>query len=374
MRYRAILGIFLSSLLHSINAAANTLDKEKRTDTHNQSGFHIGVLSLQPQSNNLAYAYWVAGIQPYYQNWHAQMLNPSNSLAYELGYNYAVAQTPYSASIDWLHINTSDSSFKQASESSSLLTIEFVAPPFEMSPPVFGIKRADSNLKFGFDNVGINVGKLFEFNSKFRAKLVGGIDILHVDQTITTVFGDFQSIPGTPYSYTLDADPSYSLQVQSQSKYVGVGPDLGLDVEYDVIGGFGMIGQAKGSLTAGTTSTEEFFQGTSANLTALGIGISHQQITTPNKTQVVPGFDGKLGLYYRYFGVKVANFTLEGGYRMLTYLNAITTITPATLVQPGTVTVTPEFATGTLAIVSITKQDSPFNLNGPYINLKIGFN
>ncbi len=51
--------------------------------------------------------------------------------------------------------------------------------------------------------------------------------------------------------------------------------------------------------------------------------------------------------------------------------NAITTINPNTLVQPGTVTATPEFSTGTMAIVSVDKRDRPFNMNGPYIDLKI---
>ena len=54
---------------------------------------------------------------------------------------------------------------------------------------------------------------------------------------------------------------------------------------------------------------------------------------------------------------------------MATYLNAISTIVPQTLVQPGTVVATPEFATGTMAIVSTKDTSHPFYYNGPFLNL-----
>jgi hypothetical protein len=86
---------------------------------------------------------------------------------------------------------------------------------------------------------------------------------------------------------------------------------------------------------------------------------------------VVPGFDGKLGLLYQFRNQRLSNLSLEVGYRVISYMNAISTTSPQTLVQPGTDDATPEFSTGTMAIVSMTQQDRPFNLNGPYITLKL---
>ena len=60
---------------------------------------------------------------------------------------------------------------------------------------------------------------------------------------------------------------------------------------------------------------------------------------------------------------------IEAGYRLLSYINAISTIAPQTLVQPGANKQFPEFSMGTMAIVSITQQDRPFNLNGAYITV-----
>jgi hypothetical protein len=83
------------------------------------------------------------------------------------------------------------------------------------------------------------------------------------------------------------------------------------------------------------------------------------------------GADSKLGFFYNYQGAKLPDISIEAGYRIASFLNAISTVNPNTLVQPGTVITTPEFSTGTMAIVSTNAETHPFNFNGPFINIKI---
>ncbi len=343
----------------------------KKEQTNNKSGFYAGLLFIQPSSDNLKYATFVSGTQPYYQSWHYQAINPDYSPAFELGFNYAIPQTLYGAAVNWIHLNSSDSSFKQASRNTDLTTVEFVAPPYEMSPPVFGIKRADSTVDFDFDGVLLNAEKLVVYSPHLQARFFGGLNILRLDQKVTTTFSDYAGTPPTPYSYPLPPDPSFSFKTENVSEYLGAGPDLGLNIQYQLDSGFGVIGQFLGSLTVGVIKAQDNFTSTSARLTALGIGTSHQKITAPNATQVVPGVDGKLGLFYNYIGKDLPHINIEAGYRVAAYLNAISTVSPNTLVQPGTVIVTPEFSTGTMAIVSTDARSRPFYFNGPYINLKL---
>jgi len=339
--------------------------------SYKKSFFYIGFLYIQPSSDNLKYATFVSGTQPYYQSWHYQEIKPDYHPAFELGFNYAVPCTVYSAGGNWTHLNSNDTSSKQASTNTDLSTVEFVAPPYEMSPPVFGIKRADSKVNFDFDGVLLNVAKLVEFDSHLNARFFGGIDILKLNQTVTTTFSDYAGSPPTPYSYPLPPDPSFSFKTENTSKYVGAGPALGMNVQYKIGSGFGILGEFLGLLTAGTIKTEDDFTSTSARLTEIGIGTSHQQITSPDATRVVFGADGKLGVFYTYQGIAIPNLTIEVGYRMATYVNAISTISPNTLVQPGTVVTTPEFATGTMAIVSTKNTSGAFNFNGPFFNVQI---
>jgi len=332
---------------------------------------YLGLVYFQPSSNNLNYAVFVSGTQPYYQSWHYQAIDPNYSPGFELGGNHVFSDTSYQASLGWLHLNTRDASFKQASQSTALQTIEFVSPPFEQSPPVFGIKRADSTVNFNFDSIDLNVGRAFEPRAALRAKLYGGLNILRIKQKLTTVFSDLPGVPATAYSYALPPDPSFSFQLQNVSDYLGAGPDLGLDVAYTITHGFGVLGGLLGTLTAGNMSIQDKFTSTSARLTTLGIGTSHQEITVPDKTQVVPGFDGKLGIFYNYSGKNLPKLSLEAGYRLAAYINAISTVNPSTLVQAGTVEATPVFATGTMAIVSSDIRDRAFNFNGPYLKLNV---
>ena len=337
----------------------------------NKSSFNIELLYIQPASNNLKYATFVSGTQPYFQSWHYQEVKPSFHPAVELGLIYAIRDSLYNVGAKWTYLDSNDSSSKQAATGTDLTTVEFVAPPYEMSPPVFGIKHVNSTANFKFNNLLLDIGKIVEYGSRLQARYYGGLDIFNLNQTITTTFSDYAGSPATPYSYALPPDPSYSFQTQNVSKYLGAGPAVGMSFQYKMDSGFGFMGDVLGLLTAGVSSTQDNFTSTSARLTSVGIGTSHQQITSPDDTQVVFGADAKLGVFYKYQGTKMPSFTIEAGYRIATYINAISTISPNTLVQPGTVVVTPEFATGTMAIVSTNSKTGPFSFNGAFLNLKV---
>ena len=136
-----------------------------------------------------------------------------------------------------------------------------------------------------------------------------------------------------------------------------------------------MIGEIKGSLTAGRISVVDNFLSNSTRLTQLGYAPSYQAVTTPDVTQIVTGFDGKLGLFYTYSGQYFRQYfdslIIEAGYRLAFYNNAIADVNPATLVQAGPDNMTPEFATGTMAINSTDFRSRNFSFNGPYLNFKV---
>lgn len=365
---RQILTASWASLLLCFSSVGHANEPDNNL---NKTSFYIEALYIKPYSNDLKYATFVSGTQPYYQSWHYQEINPNYHGAFELGLNYAIPNTTYSAGVSWVHLNSNDTSYKQASTNTDITTIEFVGPPYEMSPPVFGIKRVDSKVNFEFDNILLNASKLVEFGSHVQARFFGGLDLLKLNQTITTTFSDYAGCPATPYSYPLPPDPSFSFETQNISQYLGAGPDLGLSLRFKTQSGFGVMGEILGLITAGTIKAQDDFTSTSARLTGLGIGTSQQQITSPNDTEVVLGADSKVGIFYNYQGTKLPDITIEFGYRIASFLNAIATVNPNTLVQPGTVVTTPEFSTGTMAIVSTNSATHPFNFNGLFLNIKI---
>jgi hypothetical protein len=337
----------------------------------NKSFAYLSILYIKPTSDNLKYGTFVSGLQPYRQSWHYLAIDPDYHPAFELGYNYAVKETPYSALVSWTHLNSNDSTSKQAATGTALETVQFVAPPFEMSPPVFGIKHVDSKVNFAYNNGLIDISKLLEYGSHVQARLLGGLSILNLNQTITTTFSDYAGSPATAYSYATPPDPLFSFELQNVSKYLGFGPNAGVSVQYQTDSGFGVLAQVLGVLTVGTIQAQDNFTSTSTRLVANGIPVSEQEITAPNATQVVFGADGQLGVFYHFKGNHYSNVTIDAGYRMATYMNAISTVNPNTLVQPGTVEATPEFATGTMAIVSTDARSRPFSYNGVFLDVKV---
>lgn len=344
------------------------------SSAHADHGSQIALtgLYLKPMSNNHTYAYYVSGTQPHSQSWHAEALLPAYTPTFELAYLHEIYRRELNLTIDWLHLNSKTTASKKGNDTLQLSDIAFVGPPFEMSPPVFSIRGVSAEIQYNFDSVTLNLEKILDVSkSWYKAKIIGGLNALYLKQDMVTTFGNSVGSLPTDFSYALPPDPSYSLHIQSVSQYTGLGPILGFIGELILFENFSFVGAASGSLTAGTLSVQENFSGTSNELTLLGLGTSKQQITTPNKTQVVPGFDGKFGLQYLIKLKQISHFSLEAGYRFISYLNIISTTAPQTLVQPGRNPTIPEFATGTMAIVSATQVDRPFNLNGPYLTLKI---
>lgn len=339
----------------------------------NKPGFHIAALFLQPGSDNLKYAVFVSGNQPFSQSWHNQDISPSYSPGFEVGLNYDFP-CDYNLSLDWLYLNTTDSSSKQANRSLNPATVQFVGPPYDVGPAVFGIKHADGKVNFTFSSVMLNVGRLFEFNPNVQVRVFGGLDLLRINQTLTTVFSDLAgSVPVPTQAYGLLPDPSFKFQTKNVSQYLGVGPDIGVNIQVANCYGLGIVGQFLGTLTAGSISAKDTFTSTSQRLTLEGIGTSHQAITTPNSMNVVPGFDSKLGIFFNRVWPNFVDFTVEVGYRFAYYINAISQVMPDTLVQAGSVSTIPEFSTGTMAINSTIATYSPFHMQGPYINFTIDF-
>lgn len=260
------------------------------------------------------------------------MIDPGHSPGFELGANYALQQSSYNVSVNWMHIGTSDSSSKQASENTDITTVEFVAPPYDVGPSVFGIKRADSTVTTNFNQISMDFGKLIDCGNQITVRIFTGISMLNISQNLKTTFSDYAGSPIVPgQAYALPADPRYYFTTKNTSDYLGFGPNIGVNLQYQNANGLGIVGQFSGSLTAGSISANDAFTSASARLFALGIDPSKQSITAPNSTQLVPGFDSKLGLFYGHTWRDIA-LTIEGGYRFAYFVNAIETISPDTLV------------------------------------------
>lgn len=347
-------------------------DIQKEAPLNKKHDFYIEALFLQPNSDNLKYAVFVAGHQPLKQSWHNEEVQTDFSPAFEIGYRYHFPESAYGLSISWLYLNTFDSAHKQASENTDIATVEFVAPPYDVGPAVFGIKRADSTAHYNFNNVKLNVEKVFQHTSNFHTKVFAGANVIRLYQTVKTTFSDMAGSPNIPgQAYPILPDPLFFFETTNSSTYTGAGPDIGINLQYEANNGFGITGEFLATLTAGSISSKDQFKSASTRLRLLGITTSQQEITAPTTANVVPGLDTNVGLFYKYSCSHDLDLRLEAGYRFAYYFNAISEVYPNTLVQAGEDVSIPEFSTGTMAIGSTASDFSSFSLNGGYLKLEL---
>ncbi len=110
------------------------------------------------------------------------------------------------------------------------------------------------------------------------------------------------------------------------------------------------------------------YQSYTPELALIGLAQPNNQSTKiPNETQLVPGFEQKLGFSYLAIWERL-KATFEIGYRCQIYLNAVQYTNMASQVVPALLLETPDV--GVFA-VAFEQSNSNFMLMGPYA--RVGF-
>lgn len=309
------------------------------------SGFEFSVTGdwLQPTASNVYYGILTTPLPLPTPNWRSKAIDPSYSFGYALAARYMFACTGNDVGLSWDHLYTTDS------DSFHAIGSQFVAPFYEVGPNGGAIRQAHGKVKFKFDVINLDAGQFVNLGQHVRLHLFGGLSGAYLKQELTTVFQDNL--------------PTFVVKHEDDSRYLGIGPRFGLDTTYYVGCGFGVTGEAAGSMLIGTLKTNTSFTSSSPQLLALGIVSNHQAISADDTTQVVPGFDAKLGLNYTHQFCANTILRVEAGYRAATYFNAINQFNPSTVVQA--------IELGTVAVATMAQTQSNFGVNGPYLTVSI---
>jgi hypothetical protein len=229
-------------------------------------------------------------------------------------------------------------------------------PFFDIGPNSAAYKVARGKVTSHFDEANLRIGKQFCFFNNFYTHFYGGAGFLRIYETLRTQYSN--------------AAASTSRTIETSSTFTGGGPQIGVDYKYRISKGFFFNGSSvlpffMGQMKNGTTYTSY-----SPHLNTLGYPNPNIQTTTvPNKVQLIPGFEQKLGFSYIAAWNRV-RATLEVGYQCQIYLNAVQTIDMATQAVPTTFLAFPDvgvFAQG------FEQNNSNYMLTGPYGSLAFEF-
>lgn len=311
------------------------------------SGFTVSLtgLALQPGANNLDYAVYTNPLPVPAPNWTQKLIEPKYKAAFDLNLKYTLADTVDSVSLDWLHVNNSESASVTSDGTNSS-----AAPPWAFGPEAqFGGLSANGTAKFNIDNGNILFSHLINIGSHIQIEPFVGINAAELKEDLTSTYtGIDPNHSNTPYSITSYED----------SKFTGLGPHAGFDGTYFITDHFGITTEMAGSLLVGTMkSTTNFDASGYSNPTEV-----HTALADQSRTQIVPELNAKLGVTYLIPFKSGSDLSIQAGYMFMTYINGINQVVP-------TQSVADSFNTGVVALDTSENQESDLYLNGPYVTL-----
>jgi len=237
-------------------------------------------------------------------NWSNHSIAPKYSPAFNVALRYIPTASDEIA-LDWTYLRATDSASVTANSS------QFVGPPYSIGPPAgvaFTAGSANGSLQSQYDTVNLTAGHTFCAGCPFALQAFGGVQYARLGETLT---GNFQNSANSTYhSYV------------SSSLFSGAGPRFGIKGLYNV-GNMQVFGQAGATALIGTSQNNINFTTASPLLADLGITTNYQSLKSPNATQVVPGFDAKVGTAYTFPYSAYGAFKVELGYQVAVYFDAV---------------------------------------------------
>lgn len=319
-------------------------------------------LYLQPNGSNLYYA---AEAFPYdtslatpavSPNWKIFEIDPSYHSAFKVGINFILPKNDLNIEFNWERLRGHDTDSMKVTPL-SYGTGNMVGPIYDIGPNSAEYKTAKGKATFLFDEANLFVGKTFCCMKDLNLRLYLGASFASIEQKIS--------------SYYANSSAATSRKIDANSKYWGIGPQVGLNLNYRMINDFYLTGNSVISLYMGRLKNHTTFRSNSPSLATVGVAEPNiQQTVVPHRSQLVPGFEERLGLAYMH-AFKKWELKLGIGYLVQIYLNAVQSMDMLTQVLPGALA-----GSGpTVGVFALTfnRTLSNFILTGPYASLGIDF-
>ncbi|HVV67865.1 MAG TPA: Lpg1974 family pore-forming outer membrane protein [Gammaproteobacteria bacterium] len=285
-------------------------------------------------------------------NRSVQNVNPSYDFGFRVGLGYIFPDSGNDVQLSWTHFQDTNTNSTGIGDNEVLVTgagVPLINPNI-FGDEIFGDASANTSLKNQFDAVDLTVGQYVNIGTRLQTRLFGGLRYAYVQQNQTSNYGAF-------YQRENRDDPFlvYGERDTFNSKFNGLGPRLGFQAAYNVWDCFGVTGSVAGSLLVGKVK--------SSSDTDIVVDVEDRRRDEPfsfdinsssNVWRVVPELDARLGLNYTWTVGTNSALTLEGGYQVTQYFNAVDKLHNNVSVLNG---------------VNTTRETSDVGFDGPYLSL-----
>ncbi|MBS0624526.1 MAG: hypothetical protein JSS32_00575 [Verrucomicrobia bacterium] len=320
-------------------------------------------LYLQPNGSNLYYAAEAfpfntsIALPPASPNWTVFEIDPNYHSGFQVGTQFTCPRSSMSLELNWERLHSSDSDSMVVSPQ-SYGTGNMVGPFFDIGPNSAAYNHADGKAFFHFDAVNLLFGKSVCFTNGLKARFYTGAGFARIKQNVS--------------SFYWNKEGQTARGVSEVSTFTSGGPEFGVDFDYKLGKGFSFTGGSSMALYMGQMKNHTTYTSYSPALTTQGIPQPNIQGTTvPNRTQVVPGFEEKLG--FSYVGsYDRCQFTVGLGYQLQIFIDAIQSVdmTAPQVLPPLVAGVSVNMG---VYSVGFERTLSNFILSGPYASFSLDF-
>lgn len=316
-------------------------------------------LYLQPNGSDLYYGVQADGLDTdiavpaISPNWTVLEIDPNYHPGFELGVSFLLNCANLNIDLKWQWMHGHDSDSFTTSPANGFM----VGPFFDIGPNASAYKVAKGKATSHFDAIDLTFGKELCFFNQFYTYFYAGAGFARIHEVLNSSWANTAN--------------TISRAVENSSTFVGAGPEIGLDYRYRIYRSFFFTGHSQLALLMGQLKNHTTFTSFTPELTSLNIPQPNVQNTTvPNRTQLIPAFEQKLGFSYLATW-NCVRATFELGYQCQIYLDAIQTVdmTAPQVLPAGAIFTT---QTGVFA-VGFERTLSNYILTGPYAFVGVEF-
>jgi hypothetical protein len=296
---RTVAGIAAASLLAAFAAQANKGAEYQAPHhhKHHHKNFFItgGATYLEPSVNGLDY---VGIVQPDLGTVSTYSVQPEFNWGYFLQAGYRISHH-YDLQGSWAQYNSSMSNSASVvgfGDGTTGLTSSN-GEPGPVAPGATATAHSSQNIEYSYADA--NLGQYHDITEMLKARLFAGVSYAKVDSS-------------TNNTYTTDGAAAADAY---RSKFNGVGPEIGLDLEYKIWHTFGVVGHFATAFLVGN-------QEASSNVYNLADG--QMAVSSEDTTRLIPTLNTKLGVNWNIpYEYDRFSFGLEAGYQVAYYWDVV---------------------------------------------------
>lgn len=314
--------------------------------------FNVAALWLKPAASNLNYVIYNKGLPLQSPSWTEREVHPDYSAGFELGMRYVMeCITGVDVDLTWTHLNTTDSDSVAADS-----TTYFLGPDYEIGPTGIPIRTASGSAQFQYNVVNLDVGQFVQFGNWMNMRFFGGLSTSMLREIVRADYrGNTTGTYAGPFSTTQTVTADFN----------GIGPRAGIHTDVKIAQGFSILGEAAASAIFGSQATKTTYVSSAQQLLVVyGQTNNYQTIADERVFQVIPAFDGKIGLNYQYV-FKQMLFSISAGYQASVFVNAISQYLPQSLVAGS------PLETGGIFVATMAHKLSNYSVQGPFLNFAL---